>query len=105
MSIERQKFEKWYANNYPDPIPDYAKDEHRIMKDNWWTVWQAALSHSPVDRMRNQLKQTADALDHALYYMSRDQQAQMSEPTYEEAVKLTYWEQALSTEMNGGKDE
>lgn len=28
------------------------------------------------------------ALDHALYNMSRDQQATMSDPTYEEAMEL-----------------
>lgn len=38
----RERFEKWYAKQYPDPAPDYAADEARIIKDNRWHVWQAA---------------------------------------------------------------
>lgn len=43
----REEFEKWLAKSYRDPIPEYAKDEARIMHDNWWVVWQAAWGISP----------------------------------------------------------
>lgn len=38
----RKAFKVWFAKTFPDPVPAYSVDEARVLKDNYFTVWQAA---------------------------------------------------------------
>lgn len=60
------------------------------------------ISHHRADGWQDdEVKRLRDALDHALFFMSRDQKAQMEDPTYEEAVRLTYGQPLPPTQAPG----
>lgn len=39
---QRELFESWYRINYPDPVHPDDFHANRVMRDNWFVVWQAA---------------------------------------------------------------